>query len=344
MAITPTRKQARMLAVLRPAETNLLLMSVWPPQGETELAAAARMARIAAVLAPGSQEVWYITTRIQHVRQYLDTRRRRYGSPPTWTAVTDTGRTVHMPLSEPPAAAFKKLVDEAGGAYEQALIGYLSQRLGPESVFIDVGAHVGYISAMAAATGASVFALEMQRELIPLIEQMAAINGFDLIRPINAGASASAGISPVKRADASPGAQLEGALARQKALDPRSLLDDLVPTVALDDLFDREGLIPAVVKLDVEGHEIGVLDGARRLIARRRTAFVVEYHPHLVEQYGRNGAELFAHFPPLHWQAWQLDHGGMRRLDGVADVVPDPHDPNPKLVFEPKSPVGRPQA
>lgn len=336
MATIQNRDQARMLAVLRPGDANLLLMSVWPPESRADMQAASRMARIAAILKPGSEEVWYVSTRIRHVEQYLATRAARYGRPPVWTACGDSGRPVHMPLSEPPAVAFKALVDAAGGAYEQALIDYLRRRLGPKTLFVDVGAHVGYVSAMAAATGAAVFALEMQRELIPLIEQMAAINGFELIRPMNVGASAAAGISPVKRADASPGAQLEGALSRQKPLDPRSLLDDLVPTVALDDLFDREGLVPTVVKLDVEGHEVGVLDGAKRLIARRRTAFIVEYHPHLVAQYGRTGEELFAHFPLRAWTAWQLDETGLSRLSGVRDVVPDRSDPNPKLVFEPK--------
>jgi FkbM family methyltransferase len=336
MATIQTREQARMLAVLRPAEANLLLMSVWPPQSEQDLAAAARVARMVGVLAPDSQETWYVNTRIAHVRQYLETRRTRYGAPDTWSVQTSTGRVIRMPLGEPPAAAFKKLVDDAGGGYERTLIAYLRGHLGPRSVFVDVGAHVGYISAMAADTGAAVFALEMQRELIPLIEQMAAINGFDLVRPLNVGVSATAGISPVKRADASPGAQLEGALTRQRVLDPRSLLDDLVPTVSLDDLFDHDGLVPTVVKLDVEGHEVGVLDGARRLIAQRRTCFAVEYHPHLVTQYGRTGAELFGHFPLQRWKAWQLDDTGLTRLGGIADVRPDRLDPNPKLVFEPK--------
>ena len=81
--------------------------------------------------------------------EYLRTRAARYGKPAVWTARTDTGQAIHMPLSEPAAVAFKKLVDESGGAYERALIGYLRQRLGPRTIFVDVGAHVGYISAMA---------------------------------------------------------------------------------------------------------------------------------------------------------------------------------------------------
>jgi len=336
MVTIQNRGQARKLAILRPSDPGLLLMSVWPPECRDDLVAAARMVRRARLVDPASKEAWYVATRLEHVDAYLGTRARRYGDPPVWTVHSDTGRAIHMPLTEPPAHAFKRLVDESGGGYERALIDYLRHRLGPRSLFVDVGAHVGYVSAMAAATGAAVFALEMQRELIPLIEQMAALNGFDLIRPMNVGASATAGISPVKRADASPGAQLEGALSRQKSIDPRSLLDDLVPTVALDDLFDHDGLVPTVVKLDVEGHEIGVLDGARRLIARRATRFVVEFHPHLVAQYGRSGEDLFAHFASDAWAAWQLDEGGLSRLFGVGDVVPDPKDPNPKLVFEPK--------
>ena len=330
------REQARQFAVQRPNNANLLLMSVWPPESRADLVAASRMVRFAEILGARSNELWYVSARISHVVEYLKTRATRYGKPAVWTARTDTGQAIHMPLSEPAAVAFKKLVDESGGAYERALIGYLRPRLGPRTIFVDVGAHVGYISAMAAATGASVFALELQRELIPLIEQMATLNGFDLIRPMNVGASATAGISTVKRADASPGAQLEGALGRSKAVNPHSLLDDFVPTVALDDLFDGDGLVPTVVKLDVEGHEIGVLDGARRLIARRRTVFVIEYHPHLVAQYGRRGEELFAHFPSADWTARQLTDSGLRPVAGVVEVEPDPNDPNPKLVFEPR--------
>src|SRR3546814_17918314 len=82
------------------------------------------------------------------------------------------------------------MADKHGGAdYERALIEFVVPRLRPGDVFVDVGAHVGYVSAFAATTGAAVFAIEIQRELIPLIEQLAALNQFDLLRALHDGAS-----------------------------------------------------------------------------------------------------------------------------------------------------------
>src|SRR3546814_19537666 len=83
-----------------------------------------------------------------------------------------------------------------GGAdYERALIEFIVPRLQPGDVFVDVGAHVGYVSAFAAPTGAAVFAIEIQRELIPLLEQLAALDQFDLLRAPQAGASRPTGMS-----------------------------------------------------------------------------------------------------------------------------------------------------
>ena len=36
------------------------------------------------------------------------------------------------------------------------------------------------------------------------------------------------------------------------------------------------------------------------------------------------------------WALSQLDDDGLRSIAGVADIRPDPRDPNPKLVFEPR--------
>src|SRR3546814_15832225 len=90
----------------------------------------------------------------------------------TWSLPAPNGRVIHFPAADPGAVAFKEMADKHGGAdYERALIEFVVPRLRPGDVFVDVGAHVGYVSAFAATTGAAVFAIEIQRELIPLIEQ-----------------------------------------------------------------------------------------------------------------------------------------------------------------------------
>ena len=328
------REQARQFAVQRPNNANLLLMSVWPPESRADLVAASRMVRFAEILGARSNELWYVSARIAHVVEYLRTRAARYGKPAVWTARTDTGQAIHMPLSEPAAVAFKKLVDESGGAYERALIGYLRPFLGPRTIFVDVGAHVGYISAFAASAGAMAFAIEIQRELIPIIEQLATINAFDTLRALHAGASSKPGLGMISRMDTTPGAGFTSETRRINTDDPRSIADDFVPMITLDDAFGRDRLWPALVKIDAEGHEIAVVEGARAIIERGRTTFVVEFHPHLVNLYGGTAEQMLSPFRADRWRRSQLTDDGLRPIASMADVTPDPRDPNPKLVFE----------
>jgi FkbM family methyltransferase len=202
-------------------------------------------------------------------------------------------------------------------------------------VFVDVGANVGYISGFAATTGAAVFALEIQRDLLPLIEQMATINGFDLLRVLHVGASTRSGLSMMPRFEGNPATQLDGQTIRFTRNEPTSIVDDFVPMMALDDAFLDPQLLPKLIKIDVEGHEIGVLEGARRIIDAGRSTFIVEFHPHLLLLYQRSAHDLLALFDRSRWRVQQLDDGGLRPVTGVDDIRPDPRDPNPKLVFEP---------
>jgi FkbM family methyltransferase len=52
-----------------------------------------------------------------------------------------------------------------------------------------------------------------------------------------------------------------------------------VPTVTLDDYIQRQDLAPRLVKIDVEGAEFLVLEGARRSVAAHHPLLVIEIHP-----------------------------------------------------------------
>lgn len=51
-----------------------------------------------------------------------------------------------------------------------------------------------------------------------------------------------------------------------------------VPTISLDALIARTGLVPDLVKIDVEGAESKVLAGATQLASRQKARFFVEVH------------------------------------------------------------------
>jgi FkbM family methyltransferase len=59
------------------------------------------------------------------------------------------------------------------------------------------------------------------------------------------------------------------------------------PGMTLDDFHSFVGVLPALIKIDVEGSEIAVLRGARRLLARAdRPALLFEYNPDTLNECG----------------------------------------------------------
>lgn len=336
MRVYNSKIEARRRAVQEPADATALLASEWPPYARDRMTHVTRVLRRAATL-PQAAGPSYFMTRLQLLVALLRKRAARHASAQTWTVVAPNGRKILMPLGDPDAVAFKTMADQYGGGYERALIDFVVARLVPGDVFVDVGAHVGYISAFAASAGAIAFAIEIQRELIPIIEQLATINGFDTLRALHAGASRKPGLGMISRMDTTPGAGFTSETRRINTDDPRSIADDFVPMITLDDAFGRDRLWPSLVKIDAEGHEIYVVDGARTIIERGRTTFVVEFHPHLVNLYGGTAEQMLAPFPADRWRRSQLTDAGLRPIASMADVTPDPRDPNPKLVFEPLS-------
>lgn len=339
-----TKAEARRAAVDNPADVGALAGSYWPPYDRAEMmrvpVALRRIAALASSVGTAPPYVLsprFLIWRLQELVKVFNERTGRHKSAKSWSLTLSNGRTVRFPLDDPSAVAFKTMADEFTPYYEKSLADYLIDTLEPGDVFVDGGANIGYVSAVAATTGAVVFAVEIQRELISQIEAVATMNEFDLIRPLHMGLSAKPGMTSMWRTGINFGAGLEGETERSLDDDPRSIADDFVTMMALDDLFVGDALRPKVVKVDVEGHEIAVLQGAQRLIAEARTIFVVEFHAHLIHLYGHTPEDLVARFDPAVWTWQQLTDDGLVDIASMNDVVPDPRDPNPKLVFTPRA-------
>jgi hypothetical protein len=60
-----------------------------------------------------------------------------------------------------------------------------------------------------------------------------------------------------------------------------------VPIATLDGLAEKEGVIPTLVKVDVEGYETAVLKGASGLLGGN-TSWLIEVHPPQLRLFGDN--------------------------------------------------------
>jgi FkbM family methyltransferase len=159
------------------------------------------------------------------------------------------------------------------GTHEIQVQQVLVRSLRAGDVVWDVGANIGYLSLLAArivGPRGRVVAIEPDADCARAIRTNAALNDLHQIEVLEAAASDRSGVADLVVVRdrlwtrlASVGDHHQGEQRVQ------------VPTVALDDL---DGPPPALIKIDVEGAELDVVAGMRRLLRDARPIVVCEMH------------------------------------------------------------------
>lgn len=172
-------------------------------------------------------------------------------------------------------------------------------QLQPGDFFLDVGAHIGVLSLLAArrvGRQGRVLAVEPSRREHQRLLHHIRVAGLSNISAIHAAAGA---IDTVQKLSVSPHHSGLNRLALPG--DPAVHLED-VPVFRVDTLLARhgDGKTPALVKIDVEGAEMEVLSGMRGLLETRPPPrMVVEISPDLLKKSGSSQEELYAHMKGL---------------------------------------------
>jgi FkbM family methyltransferase len=211
------------------------------------------------------------------------------------------------------------------GRYELDTVEFIASRLPPEGIFFDVGAHVGLISFDVAARvpGASVHAFEPDPGNAARWRRNRTLNP-----------SARATLEAAAVADIVGHAHLTGPIVGESAW--RHVVDQAtdgtrtVPMTTLDSYAEVHGVeVIDVLKLDVEGYEPRVLDGARELLrARSVRCLVLEINEVHLRRNGHDPGDL----------AQRLTRSGMRQVAMPKTGVGALRRPNPELheiAFEP---------
>lgn len=138
------------------------------------------------------------------------------------------------------------------------------------AALVDIGANVGLFSCYAHSKGTPVLAVEPQPRNVQLLLRNLRINKFDVeVLPI--ALADKIGVLPLY--GGGQGASLSKGWGGMKAT-----YSTLVPVSTLDSILAGrfEGL-PLLVKLDVEGHEKQVLEGASKTLERPDVSWLVEH-------------------------------------------------------------------
>jgi FkbM family methyltransferase len=156
------------------------------------------------------------------------------------------------------------------GSYEVAMQRRFASEVVAGQVVYDVGANVGFYSLLAArcvgATG-RVFAFEPLPENLEYLKRHVTLNALDQIA-----------IEPVAVCEVTT--TLQFTRGNNSCTGRLDTVGDLkVKALALDDfVFDEGHPPPDLVKIDVEGAEVRVLQGARRLLEGRRPLLFLATH------------------------------------------------------------------
>lgn len=157
----------------------------------------------------------------------------------------------------------------SGRFYEAEMLEDLRGRLPRGAVLVDVGANIGNHTLFAAGVcEARVVAFEPSPSLAEHCAANLALNGVkDRVILRQEGVGAHSG-----RARIVPGPVGNAGMTRLELNDA----GDDVDVVSLDESLATLGLVPTVVKVDVEGMEVDVLRGAEQTLRHHRPALYVE--------------------------------------------------------------------
>ena len=168
---------------------------------------------------------------------------------------------------------------------DPAEIRFVRQSLRPGQVAVDIGCHKGaYTYWMRRCVGPSgaVYAFEPQPRQVAYLREAFSVMGYDNVELVPMAVSDKSGQLPLYTPTVSTHfASLEvgppsrgGLQGAARLVTPTPSL--LVDVTTLDEFFTGDRRPPHFLKIDVEGHELSVLEGGRRTLEAHHPTILVE--------------------------------------------------------------------
>jgi FkbM family methyltransferase len=210
----------------------------------------------------------------------------------------------------PTSRLFRRLVEH--GEYETLLTRRCIEWIDPARDALDIGANVGFHSVLFAKQlrQGRVLAVEPTRNAQMRLHANLARNGVTSRVTVFEGAAADAdGMIEIKTIEGLEEFSSIGAMAHP-SIAGRGFSVEQVKTRTIDRLVAKHGLDPGFMKVDVEGFEASVFEGARATIERCRPVVISELSDFLLRRNGSSAQALVRWFEALGYEVLDPLHPG----------------------------------
>lgn len=219
---------------------------------------------------------------------------------------------------------------------EFGLIAPILRSLNPGTV-VDVGANIGYFPLLIRReTALPILGFEPQPFLHELASTSVADSGMKDVELRRLACGDAPGevlfqsgpngniVSAEEAAAAAPGEATSADLdaAAETTLKRRPIIP--VPVVTLDTELAKTPV--SLMKIDCEGYELKILQGAREILHRDRPVLLIEVHPQFLPQFGGSVRQVVDFLSPMYdLEAWDFspDRGSLGLFRSLTRYAPD---------------------
>lgn len=183
---------------------------------------------------------------------------------------------------------------------------FLEEVIKPKDVCVDVGANVGAVTVLMAhqASKGKIFSFEPTPSLVPKINENVVINNFENR------------VEVIEKAVANKNGKLSFALTSESEVNHISTERDehstTVTSTSLDSFLKRKQVKDLdILKVDVEGAELSVFQGAKKSLKDKRVSIIVFEVNKNIEDFGSTKQELLQYLERFGYSLYQINSKGL---------------------------------